>query len=270
MTHVEPLCDGRIDVGHLLEAVRPNTRLIVITQASNVTGCIQPVEDIAKTAAALDIPFLIDASQSAGAVDLNHEQMPGRVFVAAAGHKGLFGPTGTGFLVVPGRRTSAMDRWRDGRTEREPVASRGVAHPLRSRHDEPSGHCRPEGGASVSREPKAWRSWDAIDTSWVQAARCRLAEIPGCRLSPLAGDDGRAGIVSFTLDGWSPEEVGFVLESSFDVETRTGLHCAPMIHRSLGTLPEGSVRVSVARFNTQTDIEQLDEALATMGATCTR
>jgi selenocysteine lyase/cysteine desulfurase len=105
----------------------------------------------------------------------------------------------------------------------------------------------------------------------VDAIRSALGDMPGVRLSPLAAHDGRAGVVSFTLGGWSPEDLGLLLRDSFQIETRTGLHCAPMIHRYLGTSPAGSVRVSVAAFNTREDIDRLVESLeATVGAQCAR
>ena len=98
--------------------------------------------------------------------------------------------------------------------------------------------------------------------------RQELAKFPQCRLSPLAGDDGRAGIVSFTFEGWTPKNLGFILSESFGIETRDGLHCAPMIHRHLGTAPEGSIRVSVAEFNTEEDAVRLVEAMDAVGAKC--
>ena len=116
VTYLEPQADGCLDTTELIAAAREGTQLIAVTQASNVTGCVQPVAEIARLAAELKIPLLIDASQSAGAVDLNHEALPGRVFVAFAGHKGLFGPSGTalGFsvvlTVVLGRRFSRRRR----------------------------------------------------------------------------------------------------------------------------------------------------------------
>ena len=97
----------------------------------------------------------------------------------------------------------------------------------------------------------------------VRLIRRRLGQIAGVRLSPLAGDDGRAGIVSLTVDGWHPEDLGFLLRESFGIETRSGLHCAPRIHGILGTSPEGSVRVSVAAFNTEHDVDRLGNALET-------
>jgi selenocysteine lyase/cysteine desulfurase len=92
--------------------------------------------------------------------------------------------------------------------------------------------------------------------------------LPRFQLSPLADEDGRAGIVSFQLEGWLPDELGQVLRESFDIELRTGLHCAPLIHSTLGTAPFGNVRVSVGASNTEQEINVLVEALDTIATSC--
>ncbi len=97
-----PVCgSGRLDPDEVRRRIRPDTRLIAVTHASNVTGAVQPVETLAAVAAEHRIPLLLDAAQSAGAIPLNTGRLPGRVYVAFAGHKGLLGPPGTGGLIVP-------------------------------------------------------------------------------------------------------------------------------------------------------------------------
>jgi selenocysteine lyase/cysteine desulfurase len=81
------------------------------------------------------------------------------------------------------------------------------------------------------------------------------------RILPIADDDGRAGVLSFTLKGWTAEEVGYMLAQSFDIVTRTGLHCAPLAHETYGTAPLGTVRASVGRANTADDIDALTAAI---------
>ena len=127
LTHVEPETDGRIDPSEILSLIRPETQLIAVTQASNVTGCIQPVEEIAAIADGAGIPLLIDASQSAGAIPLDYGRLPGRVFVAFAGHKGLFGPSGIGGLIVPDERLPQTVVGGTGRAKRKPIPSRCTA-----------------------------------------------------------------------------------------------------------------------------------------------
>jgi cysteine desulfurase / selenocysteine lyase len=267
VTHLEPASDGRVDPAGLLEAARSDTRLIAVTHASNVTGCVQPVEDIALIAAEMGIPLLIDASQSAGSIPLDHGRLPGRVFVAAAGHKGLFGPMGTGVLIVPDERLAQVFVGGTG------VQSDNPLHPseLPLRYEAGTMNLPGIAGLTAGVRFVQDRGVDNLGRHrhrLIHRLRNRLRSIDGCRLSPLANDDGRAGIVSLTLEGGKPDELGFALQASFDIETRIGLHCAPLVHRSLGTLPDGSVRASVAAFNTNEDVEALAEALTTLRAAC--
>ncbi len=89
-----------------------------------------------------------------------------------------------------------------------------------------------------------------------------LSQIPGVALAPLPADDGRAGIVSFSVQGMAPDQVGFVLHSAFAIEVRAGLHCAPGAHRALGTFPEGSICASFGAFNDEDDVRLLVDAVA--------
>jgi cysteine desulfurase family protein len=260
LTYVEPGGDGKLDPHELLSYVRDDTRLIAVTHASNVTGCIQPIEDIASRAADLRIALLIDASQSAGAVDLDYVALPGRVFVAFAGHKGLFGPMGVGGLIVPDDRLAQIFFGGTG------VFSENPLHPteLPIRHEAGTMNLPGIAGLAAGVRFVRERGVDELGrhrNGLVHGIRRRLDPLPGIRLSPLADNDGRAGIVSLAVEGWSPDELAFLLHEVFGVETRGGLHCAPKIHRGLSTSPAGSVRVSVAAFNTEDDVDSLVTAL---------
>jgi selenocysteine lyase/cysteine desulfurase len=265
---LEPRADGSLDPNDILLSVRRNTQLIVFTHASNVTGCIQPIAEIARIAAEIDVPLLVDASQSAGAVELDYQKLPGRVFVAFAGHKGLFGPAGVGGVIMP---DDGLPQTFVGGTG---VQSENPLHPpeLPIRYE--AGTMNLPGIAGLTAGISFVKDLGVDELGrrrhrLVQGIRERLRYLPGVDMSPLANDDGRAGIVSFTMRGWPPEELGFLLQESFGIETRSGLHCAPRVHRGLGALPEGSVRVSVAAFNTDEDVELLLGALEkTMGVRC--
>ncbi len=99
----------------------------------------------------------------------------------------------------------------------------------------------------------------------VTVARSELGRVPGVRLLPLPGGDGRAGIVSFTVEGWDPEELAFVLRTSFGIHTRAGLHCAPLAHAFYRTAPAGTVRASFGRDNDHRDVEALVAAIRSVG-----
>ncbi len=260
LSFLHPEDDGRVHPEAVAAELRPNTRLIAITHASNVTGWIQPVEEVASLVAGEDVAVLIDASQSAGAVDLNYAELPGRVFVAMAGHKGLFGPMGTGALLVP---DATLPQTIVGGTG---VRSDSPLHPaeLPLRHE--AGTPNLPGIAGFTEGLRFVREQTVAKLGshrqrLVRRLRAGLADVPGVRLAPLPKEDGRAGIVAFTLSGWDAGDLGYTLMESFAIETRAGLHCAPRIHDVLDTLPDGNVRASVAAFNTEGDIEQLIAAV---------
>jgi cysteine desulfurase / selenocysteine lyase len=261
LTFVRPEGDGIISPGSLRRALGPDTRLIALTAASNVTGAIQPVEALAEIAADVGVPLLVDAAQSAGAVPLDYQRLPGRVYVAFAGHKGLLGPTGVGGLIVP---DDALKQTIVGGTG---VRSENPRHPgnLPLRHEAGtpnlSGFAGLEAGVSYILE----RGVGALGTHrhrLVHTLRRTLEEIPGVSLTPLPNDDGRAGIVSFTVRDLPPQEVGFTLFEAFGIAVRSGLHCAPRIHEHLGTAPLGTVRVSVGPFNTVSDMARVASSIA--------
>jgi cysteine desulfurase family protein len=261
VTHVEADADGGIPCGAIASALRRQTRLVVLTHAGNVTGAVQPVAEIADLCATHDIPLLIDAAQTVGAVPIVHQQLPGRVFIAFAGHKGLLGPTGVGGLIVPDDRLPQTIVGGTG------IRSESLTHPseLPLRHEAGTPNLPGLAGLAAGVRFVRERGVEAEGRhrhELVVECRRRLAELPGLRLLPLAGGDGRAGIVSFTMAGWSTAEVTFVLRSSFSLETRSGLHCAPLCHRFFGTAPEGTVRVSFGVFNDLDDVDRLAVALA--------
>jgi len=258
---VEPGDDGRIDAVDFAALLRPQTRLAVLLHASNVTGAVQPVEAVAARCAEAGVPLLVDASQSAGCIPLEHRRLPGRVFLVAAGHKGLLGPPGVGVLVLPNDR---LPQWMVGGTG---VRSEAQFHPpeLPLRHEAGTPNLPAVEGLAAG---VAWVAAEGVETlgrrraAAVRFLREALAAVPGVRTVPAQDADGRAGILSFVVDGRPPEEFAFLLRSAFGIELRAGLHCAPGAHRRLGTLPLGTLRVGVGPFTTREDLEALVDAVA--------
>lgn len=267
VSHVEPGPDGRISASDVAAEFRENTRLVAVSHASNVTGCIQPVFEVAVAAAAAGIPLLIDASQTAGAIELDYRRLPGRVFVATAGHKGLYGPAGVGVLIVPDARLPQTVFGGTG------VRSENPDHPadLPLRHEAGTMNLPGIAGLLAGVEFVMQQGVQTLGehrNRLVHQLRSALRNVPDCRLSPLADEDGRMGIVSFSLGGWTPEELGKVFYESFGIEVRTGLHCAPRIHATIGAAPLGNVRVSVGVWNTEHDIHALVQATEAIAASC--
>ncbi len=260
VTTVSPRQDGRVSFEQLSKEIRSDTRLIALTHVSNVTGIIQPVEEISRLAADKGIPLLIDAAQSAGVIPVSARRLLGRTYIAFAGHKGLYGPTGVGGLVVP---DDTLPQWMVGGTG---IRSESLLHPksLPLRHEAGTPNLSGLEGLAAGVRFVMGEGLETLAqkrAALILGARAQLSRIPGVRLSPLPEDDGRAGIVSFTVAGHDPDQVGFVLRESFGISVRTGLHCAPLVHRSLASLPTETVRASVGAFNSTEDIDRLTTAI---------
>ena len=260
---LEPDPNGRVSADTVRACLRRDTRLIAITHASNVTGWVQPVEAIAEIAAARGIPLLIDAAQSAGVLPLRVDALPGRVFVAACGHKALYGPAGTGLLIVPDAELAPLIQ---GGTDRNSASAYQPADlPLLYESGTPNlpGIAGLAAGVEFVLE-KGVSHRGAHRVKLILALRKELAQIEGVRLPELREEDAAVGILSFTAAGLDPGEIGLVLQEVFQIEVRTGLHNAPLIHRALGSAPNGTVRVSVGAFNSGEEIESVAQALRSL------
>jgi cysteine desulfurase / selenocysteine lyase len=258
---LEPDASGVVTPELVLGALRRETRLVCVTHASNVTGTVQPVEQFAAIAAERGLPLLVDAAQSAGCVPLSYRGLPGRVFVAFSGHKGLFGPAGTGGLIVPDAQIRPLQVGGTG------VRSASLDQPADLPLCYEAGTPNLPGIAGLFEGVRFVLSETVSGLgdrrrALVRALRERLASVDGVTMVPARDDDGRTGIVSLTHDRCSPAELAYMLRESWGIVTRAGLHCAPLAHRALGTLPAGTLRVSLSAFNTGRDVDRFAEALA--------
>lgn len=265
VTHLGVSGEGLIDPGELARALRPDTSLVALCQASNVTGTIQPVAELAAVAASAEVPLLLDAAQTAGVVDICHGELPGRVLVAFAGHKGLLGPPGVGGLVIP---AGALPQTIVGGTG---IRSESILHPgeLPLRHEAGTPNLPGLAGLVAGVLQVQENTPESLgDHRADLTARLRrgLEDAPGVRLLPLGGNDGRIGIVAFSLEGWAPDQAGFVLRESFGIDVRAGLHCAPLVPGAFRLDPAGTVRASVGWSSTPEDVDALAAAVIAMGA----
>lgn len=265
VSHVGIDGSGLIDPERLSRALRPNTSLVAVCHASNVTGAIQPVAELAAVAAAAGIPLLLDAAQTAGAVDLCHRELAGRVFIAFAGHKGLLGPPGVGGLITPDAELAQAVVGGTG------VRSESLLHPaeLPLRHEAGTPNLPGLAGllAGVQRVRESTPSTlGARRAKLATRLRVGLQNCRGVRLLPLAGNDARVGIVPFTIEGWAPDQAGYVLRESFGIEVRAGLHCAPLVPGAFRLDPSGTVRASLGWSTTDADVHALLAAVDGLGA----
>jgi cysteine desulfurase / selenocysteine lyase len=242
-------------------AITPRTRLIALTHASNVLGTLQPVVAVGRIAREHDLLFLVDAAQTAGVVALDVQEA-NIDLLAFPGHKSLLGPTGTGALYVGPR--ARLGAWREGGTGGD---SSSETQPREFPYFLEGGTPNVLGVAGLSAGIRFVQE-QGLDT--IRRHEVELTERLWRKLDELEGFEvfghrdpaRRVGTLSFRSEALPAAEIGGILDQAFDVAVRPGLHCAPYIHRALGTFPDGTVRVSPGPFSTEADIDHLVNALA--------
>jgi len=252
--------DGVMSAQDVEEAITEDTKLIVATHASNVSGVIQPIEEYGEIAKRHNLIFMVDAAQTAGKypIDVQVENID---LLAFSGHKGLLGPPGTGVLYV-GNRVDLNSLREGGTGSHSELEEQPMALPYRYE----SGTVNSVGisglGAGLkyifSEGLERIRAHEQYLTDRLIAG---LSHIPGVILYAAKDGSKQAPVVSFNLEGSAPGEVGAILDQAFDIKVRTGLHCAPAAHKTLGTFPLGTIRLGVGYFNTVDDIDFTLEAI---------
>ena len=241
-------------------AITGETRLVVMTHASNVNGVIQPIEEYGLITRQHNLIFMVDAAQTAGRYPLD-VQTYNIDLLAFSGHKGLFGPPGTGVLYV-GERVD-LDSLREGGTGSQ---SEREEQPTALPDKFESGTVNSVGIAGLGAGLKFISSKGvgeilAHEQSLTDRLIRGLSRTP--RVTVYSAGDGaeQAPITSFTIDGAEPGEVGAILDQAFDIKARTGLHCAPAAHKTIGSFPQGTIRLSPGYFNTMEEIDFTLEAI---------
>jgi cysteine desulfurase family protein len=252
--------DGQIDPESIKNAIRDNTRLIVTTHVSNLTGTIMPVEEIGKIAREHGIPYLLDAAQSAGVYPIDVENL-GVDMLAFPGHKGLLGPQGTGGLYI--REGLQVEQFIQGGTG---SASYSLNQPEEMPDKFESGTPNAPGiiGLGKGIQYINRRGMDNIRHHEEDLTRYFIEEaarIDGIKLyGPL--DASRQGaVVALNIKDLDSSEISFVLNEEFGIYVRPGLHCAPLAHETIGTMKQGAVRFSFGPFNVLEELEYAINAL---------
>ena len=251
---------GVMSLHDIEEAITQETKLVVVTHASNVTGTIQPIKEYTVVARKYDLIFMVDAAQTAGKYPID-VQASNIDLLAFSGHKGLFGPPGTGVLYV-GNRVD-LDPLREGGTgsyseqEEQPYL-------LPDRYE--SGTINSVGLSGLGAGlryilSEGLERISAHGQYLIDRLIEGLANVPKVRLYGAKDRSKQVPVVSLNIEGYEPGEVGAILDQAFDVKVRTGLHCAPGAHRTLGTFPSGTVRLSPGYFNTIQEIDLTVHAL---------
>lgn len=244
---------GNICYEDFEKEIRPNTRAIVTTHGSNLTGNLLDIERIGAIARTHGLLYIVDASQTAGVFDIDVQKM-GNAILCFTGHKGLLGPQGTGGLYV-----------REGLTLR-PILSGGSgvqtylrSHPPQMPTALEAGTLNGHGIAGLGAAVR-WIQNKGLDV--IRAKEQALMrqfyevvrEIPGITVYGDFGTYNRCAIVSLNIRDYDSGEVSDALSEEYGIATRPGAHCAPLMHRALGTVEQGAVRFSFSHYNTKEEI----------------
>ena len=252
-----------VDVDRVFEAVRPNTALIAVLHASNVTGALQPVGQIGTRARSRGIPLLVDAAQTVGHVPIDVQAMS-IDFLALPGHKGLMGPLGTGALYIRPTLASRLRPIAEGGTGS--ISEQPVQPEFMPDKFEPGSHNAVglAGLAAALRwlEERTVESLRLHDTHLSAAFLDQTRNVDGLTVYGPNDPQDRVAVFSVRVDGFGPTELAATLESTCGILTRPGIHCAPLAHQTIGTTPcDGTTRLSFGAYNTEADVRRCAEAL---------
>ena len=250
------------------EAALERTDLAVVSHCSNVCGSVQPVEEIAEICAKRGIPLVVDCAQTGGILPLNASEL-GLAALCFTGHKGLFGPQGTGGIV-----------WKPEFAEQCSPLMEGGTGSLS--HEETQPDVMPDKFEAGTSNLPGFAGLDAaldwIDRTGIEAIREReeklgarleegLLSIRGLRLLGSArGESPRLPVYAFNVDGKDNGEFANDLSMTYGIEGRPGLHCAPLAHRTLGTFPEGALRLSPGYYTTEDEIDYTIESIRALAS----
>ena len=269
VTRIGADATGTVDPAEFKRALRPQTKLIVLIHASNVTGAIQPVAEVGQIARDAGTLFMVDAAQTVGHLPIDLRQLPIDI-LAAPGHKGLLGPLGTGILYVRPGVEAHIESFRQGGTG---TRSEDDVQPESLPDKYESGNHNAPGLAGLDAAV-SWLLAQGVhsihdhEQSLVSQLIAGLTGIPRLNLFGPAAEQDRAAVVSLTVDGLEPQEVAAILDETFGIETRAGLHCAPGAHRAIGRFDSGgTVRLSVGPFTTSADVAAAVTALQQIAET---
>ena len=259
---------GYVDPKKFSEAALERTDLAVVSHCSNVCGSVQPIEEIAEICAKRGIPLVVDCAQTGGILPINASEL-GLAALCFTGHKGLFGPQGTGGIV-----------WKPEFAEMcSPFIVGGTGS---LSHEETQPEVMPDKFEAGTMNLPGFAGLDAaldwIDRTGIDAIREReeklgarleegLLSIKGLRLlGSTHGEAPRLPVYAFNIDGKDNGEFANDLSMTYGIEGRPGLHCSPLAHRTLGTFPEGALRRSPGYYTTEDEIDYTIESIRALAS----
>ncbi len=252
---------GFVDPEDIRRALQPNTKLVIVTHGSNVLGTVQPIGEIGKICREKGVVFAVDTAQTAGVVPINMKEMNVDV-LAFTGHKALMGSMGIGGMCV--RRHVCLRHTRAGGTGvRSAFPYHLDEYPWRMEYGTPN----MVGVAAL------WAGQDWLDENGVENIHARemtltrrlvegFREIDGLRMYCCDNLENHLSTVTVNLEGVDAGDVGTLLDVDHNIATRTGLHCAPLVHEQIGTARiHGGVRFAIGPFNTTEHVDAAIEAM---------
>jgi cysteine desulfurase family protein len=255
---------GVVDPDDIRRSIRPNTRFIAITHASNVTGSVQPIAEIGKIARECAVPFIVDAAQSAGhmKIDVQRDCID---LLASPGHKALLGPLGTGFLYLRPGMEKIVRPLMEGGTGSVSEEPRQPSF-MPDRYESGSHNAIGIAGLNAGLQwilQQGIETLHAQDLDLVRTFIDGVSNIEGLTYFGPQGVADRVGVFSVRIEGYDPQELSAVLESHYGILTRSGIHCAPFAHETIGTASTGgTTRFSFGPFVTRQDVKFATDALA--------
>lgn len=258
--------EGFIHWEEIAREIKPNTALVAITHSSNLLGSINDIQHIGNQIAALNkereepILFLVDCAQTVGAVPIDVEKM-GIDLLAGAGHKSLYGPTGTGFLYVDEEvDLRAVYRGGTGSNSESPNQPEFMPDMLETGTLNAVGIVGMNAGIDYLQtlgEDYVLKHFHDLVFETIR----QLESIQGIKIYGTKDAGRRTAVVCFNIEDMDSQAVTQRLSEEFDIATRGGMHCAPLAHNRMGTSEQGMVRVSFSTFNTMKDVDSLIQAV---------
>lgn len=264
-TCVQADIEGSVKAADFEKAIKPETKLVIVNHASNVSGTVQPIEEIGRLCKENGIYFAVDTAQSAGTIPVDMEKM-NIDFLAFTGHKGLLGPQGIGGFLISERLNKELKPLIAGGTGSH---SDLLTMPEEMPDKYESGTMNLPGIVGLHKaleylEEKGVHNLFEKKMRLMEYAMVEIKEIDGVRIVGKQDLKDRVAVLSLDFEKIDNAEAAFILEQEYGIMTRVGLHCAPMAHKSLGTFPQGTVRVAFSPFNTFVEVENLIKALKSL------
>jgi len=250
-------CDseGGLEAEQIKDCIRPATKAVIMTHASNVSGTILPLQEVGAACKENGLVFIVDAAQTAGFLDLDFTALSADI-LAFTGHKSLLGPQGIGGLLLTDEMAERLDTFIEGGTG---SASEEAAQPLFMPDKFESGTPNIPGifglnAALKYLEQTGIAGIRAEELYLTELFLSGISELPQVKIIGEKGSAKRTPLVSLDFRGHDNAEIAHRLAGDYGIMTRCGLHCAPWAHKTLGTFPQGTVRFSFSHFNTTEEI----------------